>query len=373
MNNKIKIFYVVILSIMANFSIAEIDFKGFASVGAGIFSEDDFEYDGVKDSFSSTRYNRFGLQMSTKVNESTTFTSQFVARGTDDYEVKAEWLYLTIKLNSSTNLRVGRIRSPLFFFSDFLEVGYAYPWIVPPPEIYRLNIFSGVDGFDLVNNHDIGGDWTGAFQAYFGESNSETFKLNDFGGLNYTLNNGWLSLRASYNFTEYDSLTPDLAALANGLSAIGATAAAEALNPQEEKADFWGLGINLDLEKILFTAEYTSIVADKQTLVSDDVAWYAMFGYRIGSFTPNITYSYSENDPDFTFLNSIPAIDDPTINALRAGASSIVTESEDTSIIVGLRYDYAPGTAFKVAITTIDQDKQDQDGTLFSFSIDTVF
>ena len=378
--NKNLVFSTALLTMLiSQISYSDIDFKGFASVGGGIFSEDTFEYIGVDDSFNSSRFNRFGLQLTSQVNERTTFTGQLVARGQEDYTLKAEWLYLTLDVADSTDVRVGRIRSPLFFFSDFLEVGYAYPWIIPPSEVYRIG-FSGVDGIDLVNNHDLG-NWSATFQIYFGESESDisvsgnivTFKLQDFTGINYTVSNDWLSLRASYNQATFSTESATLSALATGLNTIGATAAAEALNPQEEDTAFWGLALNVDLEKVIFTTEYTVTDPDKQSIASEDFAWYTTFGYRFGALTPHITYSYQENDPNLSFLDSIPAIDNPSINGLRAAASGVVNEFEDTSIILGVRYDYAPGTAFKFEITTIDQDKQDRDGTVVAFAIDTVF
>lgn len=57
--------------------------------------------------------------------ENLSVTGQLVARG-DTSEVKAEWLYLSYQFNPNLRINVGRQRMPLFLYSDYMDVGYAY-------------------------------------------------------------------------------------------------------------------------------------------------------------------------------------------------------------------------------------------------------
>lgn len=366
---------------------AEISINGFASVGGGIFFEDeDRSFNGVDDKYTADPYIKFALQAKANINEKTDFTGQLIARGTDDYKVDAEWAYVTYHATDSTDIRVGRLRSPFFLYSDFLDVGIAYPWIAPPVEVYRFP-FTTVEGVDIVNQHSVG-DWDGSFQAYFGRLTDETtlggedteLDLENFMGLNYSLSNDWLTLRASYNRADFSIATPSvLDPLINGARAAGASFAslielADALEVTDEEAQFYGVGINIDYEDWLVASEYTVLDVADQSAISDDEAWYVMLGRRFGSITLNVTYVNQESDADQSILDLIPNVDIDSINTLRAGTQAAILDSEDTNIILGLRYDYAASTAFKFEINQVEHDLDNElDGTLVSFSIDTVF
>lgn len=78
---------------------------------------------------------RLGVQMSYKPNTSTSFIGQVVSRGTDS-KPNVQWAYGGYKLNSNWEVQVGRKRIPLYFYSDFQDIGLSYPWVTPPPELY---------------------------------------------------------------------------------------------------------------------------------------------------------------------------------------------------------------------------------------------
>jgi len=73
---------------------------------------------------------------------------------------------LSYEINDSTQINAGKLRIPFYRYSDFLDVGYAYPWARPPQTVYNL-VFSTFDGLSIVNNHTIG-DWDSTVQAVYG-------------------------------------------------------------------------------------------------------------------------------------------------------------------------------------------------------------
>lgn len=361
--------------IMPDIVLAEINFNGFASIGAGVFSEDDWEYQGVSDDFSPSPFNRFGLQASSDINEKISFTGQFLIEGASDYDVEATWIYMTVKASPGTDIRIGKLRSPLFFYSDFLDVGYAYPWIKPPVETYRMP-FDNFEGVDIVNQHAVGSNWTGTFQTYYGRFEDETespFKLDDWYGFNYSLENDWLTLRVSWNTTTYESRSEDLDALSAGLIALGSPQSAAVFDMFDDRADFIGYGFSIDYENFIAASEFTQLVADRQTLVSDSDAFYLMLGYRFGDFTPHITYSIEEQDRDFSAIGDLGNAAALSPETAGAAAAIFGIDNDLEAIILGLRWDFAPATAFKVEYTTISEDHLDRDGNLIAFVIDTVF
>jgi len=361
-------------------SVAEINFNGFASVGGGYYSAEDTAsgYQGYdQDTFTADPAIRFGLQVSAPINDKVMATGQLLAKGDDNYQVESEWAYLTYAANDDWDVRVGRLRSPFFPYSDFLDVGYAYPWITPPAEIYRF-LFTTVEGIDTLYRGYVSG-WDYTLQGYYGRLTDDTrlagedveLDLQDFAGVNITLTRDWLTLRASYNRAEASIETPSSleTALLDPLRTAGFGGVADDLEVQEEDPSFWGVSALVDYEDWLFTTEYTELLAGDQSLISDDQAWYVLVGRRINEFTLHATYFVQEDDPDFSILDPIAG------TPFEAGARALISKSETKGVTLGLRYDFAPATAFKIEVTDVEFDNADveSNGMLLNFAIDTVF
>ncbi len=395
-NVLIFVLYVICL---APFSVlAQVTVNGFASAGGGKFfgdlEEGQLTEGFYTDEFDASPFIKFAIQTRAEVNERTTITGQFISRGIDDFDVADEWAYISYKLTDATDVRLGRMRAPLFMYSDYIDVGYAYPWIRAPIELYRLP-FNTVEGIDIVNTHYFG-DWDGSFQFYFGHleedavlnNNEISLDLTDFGGVNYVLSNDWFSFRLSYNRAKYSFSIPEpalplfagLEGAAAGFASVGLTDFADditelidILDITEESGQFYGVGFTVDKGDWLVASEYTILDVGDQSLVSNDEAWYVMLGRRFGSFTFHVTYSDQEADPEFEILDLIPSIGDPNLEALRIGAASAIINEQDTVTTVGLRYDYGASTAFKIEASDITQESDGIDGKTLSFAIDIVF
>src|SRR5688572_290231 len=121
--------------------------SGFISaVGGYAMERPTLGYDA--DNLTFERDSLLGLQISDRLGEKISATGQLLARGSDNYNAEVTWAYLTYEFSSATQFRMGRLRTPLFFYSDFLHVGYAQHWISPPEEVYGLP-FDSVNGMDL--------------------------------------------------------------------------------------------------------------------------------------------------------------------------------------------------------------------------------
>jgi len=371
-------------------AIEDISMNGFASVGGGWFSGDSHTstYRGYDQEFQADPVVKFGLQVSAQVNDKVSVTGQLLAKGSNDYNVEGEWAYLTYAANDDWDVRIGRLRAPFFPYSDFLDVGYAYPWITPPSEVYRF-IFNTVEGVDTLYRTSLG-EWDTTFQAYYGRLTDETslggedveIDLSNFTGLNASFTRDWLTLRVSYNYAKVDIESPaDLAGLIGVLDGVGFSDEASALEIDQESAAFYGVAALVDYNDWLFNTEYTEINQQNQSFIGDDSAWYVMLGKRIDDFTFHVTYAKQESDHDLSFLDGIPdgvAVPPAGITDLKATVIGAIGESESSSVTLGMRYDFAEATSFKVEVTDRD-DKIDSDpdgsgdGTLINFSLDTVF
>src|SRR5574343_868306 len=67
-----------------------------------------------------------GLQLEWQAGENTAFVLQGVARAGDDLSPALRMFYLRQQISNDFAVRAGRIRSPLYFDSDVVEIGYAY-------------------------------------------------------------------------------------------------------------------------------------------------------------------------------------------------------------------------------------------------------
>lgn len=357
-----------------NKRIAEQDSKlrinGFASLSAAI-SDEDIKYNnvadnrGVNDEVNFNRFSKVGVQMSFKIDDANSVVTQLVSRGDNEWDTKAEWVYFKHEFNNNLSMKMGRIRTPAYMLSEYLDIGYAVPWAQMPAETYTaLAPFSNMDGFDLTYSTDIGDNLINVQFAY-GQSSSDSFELNDILALSSTLQADTWSVRAAYATSSLDivdSTTQTGIALYGSDELTGIT------------GTFASVGFTYDPGNIYFTTEYTQIEVDEE--ITDVDSAYATFGYRIGRWMPAITYAMAESQDDKertlqkAFDNNptlAPFVSVAGLEAAAAGGNATAQQviggiqafqagnNYDTNRIgLSLRYDMTAGTAIKIQYDIID-------------------
>jgi hypothetical protein len=351
----------------------DLNINGFMNVTAGTLSTEDISLDGYDDGVSFDVGTVVGLQMSKQVNDTTSATVQLISRGSDNYSTEASWAYVTYAANENTDIRMGRLRTPFFYYSDFLEVGYAYNWVRPPSIVYRLDAFSSISGVDVTHRFAIGG-MDGSIQAYTGRYNDDFtlsgdtyhIELRRAAGMVFSLNSGDFGARLSYHQAD---LTLDAnAALAgpNGraldnLAAGGALAGVgDEFTADEDKAKFYQASVSYDNGSTAVIAEWTAL--DQTTaLLNDDSAYLISAAQRFGDATVHLTYTVAEDD-----------LESGVVGQVQKNA-----ESKENSIILGMRYDYDSSTAFKVDIQQHDEElvngAKGESGLLYNVGMSLVF
>lgn len=118
---------------------------------------------------------KLGLQGSWQFSDDVMLTGQVVSRGSRDFAVNLEWVYLSYQVNDENTVQLGRKRLPLFYYSEQQDVGFTYPWVHLPGQTY---------GWEAVNYNGINwsrflsvGEWTGLLNVFAG---SETRKDSDY-------------------------------------------------------------------------------------------------------------------------------------------------------------------------------------------------
>jgi len=289
---------------------------------------------------------KFGLQMTADVAEDMQVVAQILASAEDDnYAMDIEWAYLDYTLNDSTKLRMGRIKQPVFLISDYLEVGYAYPWIRPPSEAYSNMPVDSLIGLELLYQTNLGG-LNLAVQPYFG---SNTEGVPGFSGVNFFADN---YIGIAFRL-ESSAFTFQISTFQTDVSTVdtSGSVAPNQLN-SEGDATLSVASLSWDVANFVGYAEYTTrdIEPDTGTLTpgagfnavpfdalfSDQDGYYVTLGYRMGKYLPHITYATIDSEP--------------------AGTPAQMYSQGDRqdTITVGLRYEINDSTALKMEYAQVE-------------------
>jgi hypothetical protein len=132
-----------------------------------------------------------GIQLSYDFTDHISFTSQIVRRASDnssDWDKDLQWAYLTYKLNNNWSVDAGRKRVPLYYYSEFQDVGFTYTMITPTSAMYGWEV-NNYDGASVNYNTN----WNGINMQASLFGGGSTVKESHYTELYYptTTNNQW--------------------------------------------------------------------------------------------------------------------------------------------------------------------------------------
>jgi hypothetical protein len=85
-----------------------------------------------------------------------------------DYVPTLDWAYATWKPTDELTIQAGRKRIPLYYYSDYLYIGYSYPWVRPAPDVYGWPIYA-YDGANVTYQKYLGdSDWVVTNNSWWG-------------------------------------------------------------------------------------------------------------------------------------------------------------------------------------------------------------
>jgi hypothetical protein len=376
----------------AALAIEDVKISGFLTAGA-TYSPDPVltgshavSQDGnIEDRWGFTNDSRLGIQLSAKVNPKVDITGQLLAKANDpDSDVKADWAFVTYKAADPVHIRAGKIKLPTFLISDYYEVGYAYPWVRPPQEVYFSNPISSIDGVDALIRFGIG-ESTLLIQPYYGVSRGASalvpqeivtafplcpgpfpgspcpagtvayadFTADKFRGINVSLGSDIFTVRAGY---------------------LKTLVSAPSFQVQDDEATFSSIGATLDWKNLVVYTEYfeREIKDAANMAFPNQKGYYATLGYRFGNFLPHIT------------LASLDDNDNPPGGLAMGNGVPLKQES----VTLGFRYELGTGAALKVEAQQVEPEtgtrgllvadpatgpNADDNVMIYSIAIDVVF
>lgn len=358
---------------------AEVTFNGFANIVAGQASSGDTLW-GYDDDISFKTDSLFALQASTDLGEGLSATAQIMSRGENDWDAEFEWAYIGYEVNDDFKVLMGRQRLPLYMYSDFVDVSYAYPWISPPRGVYgiELNRFDGVSGhynFTL-------GEFDSTLSVVYGSSDDPidlggqevASSFEDIYGGAVTLNRDWLTLRAAYFTTDLVFPIEGLSQLAQAWQQVpGFTHLGAQIDINEDKSQFIELAFRIDYENWLLIGEYTGVENDDTPQVEDDSTYFTA-GYHFNDVLVHLTYGWDEAKTNPLF-NNLPTGIAPELDQLIAITQATVDslKVDSSYYTLGATWSFHDSASLKVEYSNFDNDLLNQDSSLVRTALVTVF
>lgn len=369
---------VVVLTYSCMLQVAnavEVDISGYASfIGTkGENAQDSTYFHDVAKTTqfdADTSESHVGLQFKAGVSDKVDIIVVLQAEGGSNsgYDIETEWAYANYNFNPDLALRIGKVKGSFYMVSDYRNVGYAYPWVRPPLEVYSTNPITSFAGLDLVFQKSVN-DINYLLELYTGSGHNRkgralpaavdnppagytitdkdayiAFTTHDMAGINASIGTDSMNFRIGYLQTKVD--------------AFGQT---------DLSGSFLGVGVTMDVRNIVFYGEYIERETDASLAAAfpDQIAWYTTFGYRFGGALPYLTLARIDKGQDDS---PYAAIQD--------------------SVALGLRYEVTDAAAIKLEAMQVDPKDNggfgryglyndplsgSENGRVYSVSFDVIF
>ncbi len=357
--------------------------SGFGTLGLALNSSDRAEYvreptqpRGVLRSLNPSLDSRLGLQVNQNLGGDLSFVGQIISKYRFDYTFKPDisWAFLSYKPTSSIQARAGRLGFDVFQIADTRNVGYSYLWVRPPVDFFGPLMLSSLDGGDLTWTTPLNEGLNLRLKVAAGRTASiDKVPFGNEGG--YVPLGGsklfgavaeldWrdLNLRLSFARAQPSEKFPaPITDLQDGLNAFALLLNDPRLAQQARGVDFQEncfryLSAGVNWQGGPFRVEAVGAqVRTGDGPIPDLKSGYLSVGYREGAFVPYFLASRIVSDPHPLYLGALPTLG-PQAAALAEGVTAFIQHqrANQTTLALGLRWDFQPRTALKFQIDRIE-------------------
>ena len=367
---KIRVINIItgLLVLFSPLSYAEVELSGYASFSATITNAKDLTdadvgyFNGLanKNVNFNNDDNLIGLQFTAPVSDKIDMTLVLQANGgTSNYNVEAQWGYATYKFNDELSLRIGKYKGSFYMVSDYKDVGYAYPWVRPPLEVYSTNPIDALNGLDLVYQTNVG-NMTLLTELYVGSGTHTATMLPETAALFAAPIGTPVSFETPNSKGLNVSLSGDIGTFRVGYYATDVNAADFFI--ADEEGTFLGVGFNIDWNNVVVYSEYVQrdTAPALANAFPDQDAYYLTLGYRMGKYLPYVTVADLAKGKDFSPV-----------------------AQEQSSVAFGLRYEVSDTSVLKFEVLNVTPedsgtsyglfDSPTKDGTVATVKFDVIF
>ncbi|MFT2090259.1 hypothetical protein [Paraglaciecola sp. 2405UD69-4] len=371
-----------------------VSISGFTRIVAGYLDESDATYGNYSNSLSISEQSLFAIQGDVIITDTLSASGQLLAHSSEERDSGVEWLYLTYEPNYNWQFKLGKLRTPFFRYTDVIDVGFSYPWISPPQQVYSGFLFSNYEGasgtykFNIAElNFDVEA-YYGTYSGDFSRAGEEiAIDVDEIKGLIFTLNRGNLTARASVTqSSDFYADFPGFNDFADILEAAGYPENAESLR-FNGKATGYQANINYDTLDYFIASEWVKIESDL-LVVPQLESMYLTLGYNFDQFQLHLTFATSDSSYNIP-ENLIPKFIDDQLTELSFiydGITNNLPLYSLDSLTAGLRWDIRFNLSAKAEITflkgksnensffeDITNPNFDRKATLYQIGLEWVF
>lgn len=279
----------------------EIRYNGYGTLGiTHLGGEDGLDY-GIRGQTTSgwrgDQLSKVGGQLQYGLSDTLSVTGQLALQAEQDHwQLTPAPLYLAWQADHQWTLRAGRLGTPFYMYSETLNIGFSYPWLRLPEEVYSLVELSTHDGAEVLYNTStpLG---VISLQISAGQAHDrQEFALGDLHDIDYknvlanslTLSTEHLgSFRLGYTETDVSldiRETVDTRLMGRQSLAL--------VTIDGLKGKFSSIGHQYDNGTWLSAAESVKLLIENNP--SDVDAFYLMLGRRAGNLLAHVTYGQLE-------------------------------------------------------------------------------
>ncbi|GAB2992420.1 hypothetical protein [Psychrosphaera aestuarii] len=367
-------------------------FSGFGQLVIGKLNTDKANYNDYDDSFSFKSESLLGLQFDYKFTEQLSLSSQVIAYSNSKRNSGISWLTLNYQPNKNVLVKIGKLKVPFFNYSDISNVGFSYPWITLPEQVYNDYMFDEVDGvffrYDVpvsIFSFNLEGYWGSKKDTYYIGHDLIDIDVDDLKGLIANIGANNLSFRASIHQAHNNSGDRRILEFSKQLRQLGFTESADSLSLKGD-VNFYQVSINYDNLDYFIRSEWSK-VSPKEISIPTIESSYFTIGYNQYPFTVSLTRgasntSYSGRAFDIP-LGVSPELD--ALNNLYNFTYNSLPRDTLDSTSLGIRWDWQTNIAIKTDVTwlkgqpnnrsfyNIIDESFDRKSTLFQVAITWVF
>ena len=341
-------------------------FSGFGTFGLAHSSENQADFipsiqkpngAGYSHNWSSDTDSLVGAQVSAMFTPELSGVLQVISEQNYDntYRPHVEWANIQYQVTPDFSIRLGRTVLPTFLFSGTRKVAYTYPWVRPPLEVYSRVPVTASDGVDIRYNFHTG-DFTHILQANYGGARQ---RLPGASGMSQSDHAWGITYSAEYHATTVHLAYQRPRVTVNGVLPLfdafrlfgpQGVALADKYEPNNRPLTIVAVGASHNPGKYFVTAEWSRTRSN--SFLGNGTGWYVSSGYRLGQFTPYVSYAKATadnlSDPGLN-LATVPPPLVGTAAGLNAALNSLLgAKTVQQTISIGVRRELTRSTALKL-------------------------
>lgn len=338
-----------------------LEVTGFARAVGGFLDTDKASFKGYEKNFSVSEKSLIAIQTDLTLVPNFSASAQFLLHSADDRDSGVEWLYVTYSPNLDLEFNAGRLRTPFLKYSDVIDVGFAYPWISTPQQLYGSYLFSQYEGISLRYRQRIGKMSLG-YEGYYGQYNDNVISMGSnaavnvnglLGGVIEANYDGFQIRLASVNGNKVTANITEITPLIDTLVGAGFGAVAEQFNINGS-ANALLFGLSYDSLSWYANTEWMRLTSNINVLGTIS-SFYVSAGYYMDEVLLHLTLA-SSNQSATRFQNTVPLDVSLELDLLHESIEQLsyfFPTNDLNSVTLGARWDFKRNMALKAEMSVL--------------------